>query len=120
MTKRPNINRPAAARAIKGLKGRVLIADIIHVVCDGLGLMPSQIKGSSQKAEYAGPRHIAMWLAHQLTGLSSQKIGKEFGGRHHTTVLYAVCVIDRLRVSDPETREVTDGLLAKLKGVQSR
>src|SRR5262249_50708911 len=49
---------------------------------------------------YVLPRQIAMYLARQLTGASLQEIGREFGGRHHTTVLHAVDRIEGMRRSD--------------------
>ena len=49
---------------------------------------------------YVLPRQIAMYLARQLTGASLEEIGREFGGRHHTTVLHSVNKIEAMRWSD--------------------
>jgi len=50
--------------------------------------------GRSQPISY--PRHVAMYLCRELTDSSLPKIGREFGGRDHTTVLYATSKIARL------------------------
>jgi len=49
---------------------------------------------------YVLPRQIAMYIARQLTGTSLQEIGREFGGRHHTTVLHSIDKIEAMRRSD--------------------
>jgi hypothetical protein len=46
------------------------------------------------------PRQIAMYIARQLTGASLEEIGREFGGRHHTTVLHSINKIEAMRRSD--------------------
>jgi len=46
------------------------------------------------------PRQIAMYIARQLTGASLQEIGRQFGGRHHTTVLHSIGKIEEMRCSD--------------------
>jgi chromosomal replication initiator protein len=51
---------------------------------------------------YVLPRQIAMYIARQHTGGSLQEIGREFGGRHHTTVLHAIKKIEEMRRSDGE------------------
>ena len=53
----------------------------------------------------ARPRQIAMALAKELTNYSLPEIGDRFGGRDHTTVLYACRRIDALRASDTDIAE---------------
>lgn len=55
------------------------------------------------------PRQIACWAAKYLTCRSLPEIGRQFGGRDHTTVLHAVTKIDRMRERDSVFRTTTDG-----------
>ena len=62
----------------------------------------------TNRRAYVLSRQIAMYVAWQLTGASLQEIGREFDGRHHTTVLHAVNKIEETRRSDEElNRTVT-------------
>ena len=56
----------------------------------------------------ARPRQVAMYLAKQLTARSLPEIGKQFGGRDHTTVMHAVKRIDELRHTDTNLGEDVD------------
>ena len=51
-------------------------------------------------AEMDRPRQLAMYIARQLTGASLEEIGREFGNRHHTTVLHSINRIEVMRCSD--------------------
>jgi len=64
------------------------------------GVFPPDLKlrGGSQSIVF--PRHVAMYLVKQLTLASLPKIGREFGGKHHTTVLSAIRKIEALRRTD--------------------
>jgi chromosomal replication initiator protein len=46
------------------------------------------------------PRQVAMYMVRQLTGASLKEIGREFGHRHHTTVLHSIRKIEEMRRSD--------------------
>ena len=63
------------------------------------------------------PRHIAMYLARQLTPLSLEEIGMHFDGRDHSTILHAQQVIEASRKEDAQTAEtlalLTQQLLAR-------
>jgi hypothetical protein len=62
----------------------------------------------TNRRSYVLPRQIAMYIARQLTGASLQEIGREFGSRHHTTVLHAIKKIEEMRRSDGElNRRIT-------------
>ena len=52
------------------------------------------LKGSQRTKEVAEARHIAIYLVRKLTNLSSTEIGKEFGGRDHTTILSSITKIE--------------------------
>jgi chromosomal replication initiation ATPase DnaA len=54
----------------------------------------------SNRRPYVLPRQLAMYIAKQLTGATLQEIGREFGGRHHTTVLHAINRIEAMRRTD--------------------
>ena len=54
------------------------------------GLAPRELCSERQSKPIAEARHIAMWLAYEMTGLSLVRIGRAFGGRDHTTVRNAL------------------------------
>ena len=58
--------------------------------CDlGFGLTMDDLCGSSRSRVLVNARQIAMYLCRELTDLSLPKIGQQFGGRDHTTVMHA-------------------------------
>lgn len=64
-------------------------ADIIAQTANYFGLAPLDLEGSSRSQPIAQARQIAMYLCREMTNLSLPKIGEVFGGRDHTTVMYA-------------------------------
>ena len=71
------------------------------------GVSHSDLIGSKRSQAIVYPRQIAMYLARELTDLSLPKIGAEFGGRDHTTVMHAQAKIQKLM---SEQREVLNQL----------
>jgi chromosomal replication initiator protein len=63
--------------------------DIIDAVADYFKLSTDDLFGSSRSQQIASARQVAMYLCRELTSLSLPKIGQLFGGRDHTTVMYA-------------------------------
>ncbi len=63
--------------------------EIINQTADYFNVGVDELYGSSRSASLANARQIAMYLCRDLTSLSLPKIGQLFGGRDHTTVMYA-------------------------------
>jgi chromosomal replication initiator protein len=63
---------------------------VLDVVCKHFGVRISELQGRKRTQSIALPRQAAMFLARRLTALSLEEIGGCFGGRDHSTVLYAV------------------------------
>jgi chromosomal replication initiator protein len=61
------------------------------------------------------PRQLAMYLCKRLTKKSYPEIGRQFGGKHHTTVMHSVQKIDRLISSDVDIRGTVDKLVEILE-----
>jgi chromosomal replication initiator protein len=93
---------------------RVSIENIQRLVCKEFGLSLAQLKSKNNSKKIAYPRQIAMYLAKQLTPTSLPQIGREFGGKHHTTVLHSINKIEGLRKTDRELHrlinKLSDGL----------
>ncbi len=62
---------------------------IQQVVADYFCISPGGLVGKKRSRSVAAPRHLAMYLCKTLTACSYPEIGEKFGGRNHTTVLYA-------------------------------
>ncbi|MEM6453920.1 MAG: chromosomal replication initiator protein DnaA [Acidobacteriota bacterium] len=81
---------------------RVHANDIIKFIARHYGLKVSQIKSRNNSKHIAFPRQMAMYLCKKLTPLSYPDIGKHFTDKHHSTVMYSVEKIDRLRREEPD------------------
>jgi chromosomal replication initiator protein len=73
---------------------------ILIIVADALNVSIKDLKSNSRRREISWARQIAMYLMRQYTNLSLPKIGEEFGGKDHTTVMYSCEKITQLQASD--------------------
>ena len=84
---------------------RVTIDEIQRRVADYFNIRLSDLLSSRRARQVARPRQIAMYLAKEMTSKSLPEIGRQFGGRDHTTVMHAVKRIDELRQTDSVLEE---------------
>ncbi|MGB5771534.1 MAG: helix-turn-helix domain-containing protein, partial [Crocosphaera sp.] len=73
---------------------------IIKIVAENFKVSVEDLKGSSRRREISLARQIGMYLVRQHTDLSLPRIGEEFGGKDHTTVLYSCDKISKLQKKD--------------------
>jgi chromosomal replication initiator protein len=92
------------------------IGEITDATCERFGLTPDELLSSSRAARVTWPRQLAMYLARELTGESLPTIGRQFGGRDHTTVIHAHRRITTRIIDDAAARELVDNLLTDLRG----
>lgn len=71
-------------------------------VCDYFGIEHSQLIGPRRLAQFVRARQIGYFLCSKTTQHSLPVIGRHFGGRDHTTILYGVRSVERKLPSDPE------------------
>ncbi len=94
---------------------QVTIARIQEAVCERFSLSVQELCSPRRSQAVAYPRQVAMYLSRELTDSSLPKIGKEFGGRDHTTVLHANAKITRLISEDRGVYNLVQDLTARIK-----
>jgi chromosomal replication initiator protein len=103
-----------AQQVLKGLvnleERRVSIEHVQRAVCREFGISLPQLKAKDNSRAVSYPRQIAMFLAKELTTASLPQIGREFGGKHHTTVLHSINKIAELRESDRDLNRLLNKL----------
>jgi chromosomal replication initiator protein len=88
--------------------------DVQAAVAAHFGISEHELLSPSRAARVAWPRQVAMYLARELTGQSLPSLGRDFGGRDHTTVMHA-CKRTAARLdSDHAAREAVDKLRGAL------
>jgi chromosomal replication initiator protein len=76
-------------------------ADIIRFVAQHYGIRVADLKGRSNRRSIALPRQVSMYLIRNILELSFPEIGKIFS-KHHSTVMYAVDNVQKMRRSNPD------------------
>jgi hypothetical protein len=84
-----------------GKRRCIRITDIQDAVCTVYGIKKLDMLSKRRTANLVMPRHVAMYLAKEMTECSLPEIGYRFSGRDHTTVLHAHRRIMGLRAADP-------------------
>ena len=93
---------------------KVTIESIQKAVAEQFGLRLVEIKAKNNSRSIVYPRQIAMYLAKHLTEASLPEIGRQFGGKHHTTVLHSVEKIEALRKNDKDLNRLLNKLTEQL------
>jgi chromosomal replication initiator protein len=94
---------------------RVTIDLIQKSVSEHFNLREQDLKIRSNTRAIAFPRQVAMYIVKQLTTASLPEIGRQFGGKHHTTVLHSINKIEELRRSDKELNRTITRLMDALQ-----
>ena len=102
----------------QGEAAEVSIKRIQELVSERFGLSLDELCGDKRSQNIVYPRQVAMYLSRELTDSSLPKIGKEFGGRDHTTVIHATSKIARLIREDRSVYNLVQELTARVKQVR--
>lgn len=90
------------------------IAYVQALVAELYDLPIIALTGDNRRQRILKPRQIAMYLANRVCRRSAAEIGRRFGGRDHTTVLYAVRCVELRIAQDAETAAIIADLTADL------
>ncbi|HEY2353489.1 MAG TPA: chromosomal replication initiator protein DnaA [Gaiellaceae bacterium] len=102
----------------QGDAAEVSIKRIQDLVAERFSLTLDELCGEKRSQNIVYPRQVAMYLSRELTDSSLPKIGKEFGGRDHTTVIHATSKISRLIREDRSVYNLVQELTARVKQVR--
>ncbi len=109
------VNLGTAQQVLKNIieiqEKKVTIEQIQKRVGEHFGLRAQDLKVRSNSKVIAFPRQVAMFLVKQLTSASLPEIGRQFGGKHHTTVLHSIHKIENLRRVDKDLNKTINRLL---------
>lgn len=105
LTNNKNITVDLAAEALKDIisssQTKAITIDLIQdVVANYYNLSIQELKSQRRTRNVSFPRQIAMYLSRKMTDMSLPKIGDEFGGRDHTTVIHAYEKISKALKTD--------------------
>ena len=90
------------------------IARVQNLVANSYRVSPSTMRSHGRKRGEAWPRQVAMYLCREAFGIALPKIGREFGYRDHTTVIYAIAAVEKRMASDPIYRADVEALKGAL------
>jgi chromosomal replication initiator protein len=99
----------------QGESAQISIDRIQELVCERFGVTHDELTGDRRSQNIVYPRQVAMYLARELTDSSLPKIGKEFGGRDHTTVIHATSKIARMIREDRSVYNLVQELTARVR-----
>jgi len=110
----PALAREALRDVFQVRRGQPSMDDIIQVVTEYFSVKLSDLQSKKRTNSVAYPRQICMFLARKITRHSIEEIGGFFGGRDHSTVLYAVDKITKLVAEEGDCRTAVSGFLDRL------
>ena len=95
---------------------KITIESIQRAVAEQFGMRVAELKQKNNSRSVVVPRQIAMYLAKQMTEASLPEIGRQFGGKHHTTVMHSIGKIDELKRTDKDLTRMLNKVMETLNG----
>ena len=105
-------------RDLFGTKKRfITLEDVQEVVANRFNVKISELKSKRRTKTLVNPRQIAMFLCRELTDYSYPEIGREFGGKDHTTIIHACRQIEKALDKDATLRTTIESLRDEISKV---
>jgi chromosomal replication initiator protein len=106
----------AALRSVMGRQRKPITVDqIISHVAKAFNVKPVDLKSRKKHKLFAFPRQVGMYLARELTECSYPEIGVAFGGKDHSTVIYAARKIEKSMAADESLKSRIEGLKQEIR-----
>lgn len=115
------INIPMVEEVLRDLIGSdkikpVTVEQVQRAVAEHFDVRIADLCGRSKQRQFVQPRQIAMYLCKQMiTSMSLSDVGAAFGGKDHTTVLYACDIVNKKIKSDLSTRQLVESLTRSIR-----
>lgn len=107
--------REALRDVFETRRGEPSMDDIVQIVTEHFGVKLSDLQSKRRTASVTYPRQLAMYLARKVTRHSLEEIGRFFGGRDHSTVLYALERIEARISEDGDSKQLLDRFFERLR-----
>lgn len=88
---------------------------IIDEVARHFGLTSEDIRSSKRNSNISNARQIAIYAVRDITNMSMNLIGEEFGGRDHSTIVYALKQIEKNMEKDPKLKATVEDIIKNIK-----
>ena len=110
----------AAQNAIKDILNEsqpvpVTIEKIVSEVARTYGVTAADIRGRKRNAAISNARKTSMYVVREITGMSMEEIGGEFGNRDHSTVVYSLSEVGRKLETDKRMRETIEDIIKNVR-----
>ncbi len=93
----------------------VTVDRIISEVARTYGVSPEDIRSKKRSAQISYARQIAIYIVREITQISMSSIGEEFGGRDHSTMVYAIQQVEKLIKKDPRCRDTVGDIINNIR-----
>jgi len=93
----------------------VTIDRIITEVGRTYGISPTDIRSNKRSANISSARQISIYVVREITQISMSAIGIEFGGRDHSTIVYAVQQVEKHIKKDPHYKETIEDIIKNIR-----
>lgn len=113
------LRKELAEMALKSVMRRqikpITIETIINQVSKAFNVKAADIKSKKKHKLYSFPRQVGMYLARELTECSYPEIGTAFGGKDHSTVIYASRKIEKTMETDDSLKSMIEGIKKEIR-----
>ena len=93
----------------------VTINNIIEKVAKSFGVNPEDIRSEKKKAEISNARQFAMYIMREVTNLTYEEIGVQFGGKKHSTVIYSLEAAESKMEDNPQLKSTVYDIMKSIK-----
>jgi len=94
----------------------VTIDRIISEVARTYGVSSADIRSQKRSSNISGARQVSVFVVREITQISMAAIGAEFGGRDHSTMVYAVQQVEKNMEKDPRYKEIVEDIIKNIRG----
>lgn len=93
----------------------VTVERIIAEVARTCAVTPQDIRSTKRAAQISNARQAAVYIVRDITQMSMQAIGSEFGGRDHSTIVYAIQQVEQKMQADPKYRAMIEDIIKNIR-----